>query len=137
MGEDSTCQYSITPSLHLLLERVLLRGKLSLFHLADEIFYRAVHHFFQIGILFDELRREIVEQAEHVMHHQHLAIAVSAGADADGRNRQALGDFLGQVQRACPPRPRKKRRLPRPPAHRAEPFRGALSPCLEPCSRRS
>src|SRR5690554_1359835 len=39
---------------------------------------RAVH------VVLDEARRLAGEDAEHVVEHQHLAVAVRAGADADG-----------------------------------------------------
>ena len=45
---------------------------------------------FSVGVAFDELRHEVVKQAEHVVDHQHLPVALQAGADADGRNGQAL-----------------------------------------------
>ena len=43
-----------------------------------------------------EFRRARI-QAQHVVQHQHLAGTVGAGADADGGNRQRLGD--GPAQR--------------------------------------
>src|SRR5688572_3565265 len=36
-----------------------------------------------LGIALDEGRREAGEHADHVMEHQHLAVAIGAGADAD------------------------------------------------------
>src|SRR5258707_720253 len=47
----------------------------------------------QVGVAADELRRP-VEQAEHVVDHQHLTVAAGRGADADGRHADGFGDFL-------------------------------------------
>jgi hypothetical protein len=33
---------------------------------------------------------------EHVVHHQHLSVAMTSGADADGRDDQAFGNFFCQ-----------------------------------------
>ena len=67
-------------------ERMFRRRKFALFHFADKFFHRAEHGLFYIGVALDEFRHEIIEQAEHVMDHQHLTVAVHAGADADGRD---------------------------------------------------
>ena len=42
----------------------------------------------EVRVLLDEARRPSREP-EQVVHHQHLAVAVDPGADADGRNRRA------------------------------------------------
>ena len=59
---------------------------------AAEIFPRALRDeifdcgddLFQIGVAFDEFGREVLEQTQHVMDHQHLPVALRARADADG-----------------------------------------------------
>ena len=43
----------------------------------------------EVGVLLDEARLEVVVQAEHVVGHEHLAVAAGAGADADGRDLHA------------------------------------------------
>jgi len=49
----------------------------------------------QIGILFDERGAETVEEGEHIVQDQNLAVAAAAGADTDGRNIDRLTDFGG------------------------------------------
>src|SRR5262245_23934037 len=48
-----------------------------------------------LGIAAHELRREVAEHADDVVDHQDLAIANRRGADADRRDRHALGDGAG------------------------------------------
>jgi hypothetical protein len=43
----------------------------------------------QIGILFDEPRREAVEEARQVVCDQYLVVAAGPGADADGGDADA------------------------------------------------
>src|SRR5690242_10645802 len=88
--------YSNSPFLP---EGVLLCWKFFVFHVINKGFHRAQHYGFKISIPFDEFWYEIIEQAQHVVNHQHLAIATNAGTDPDGRNRETPGDFLGQIHR--------------------------------------
>ena len=44
----------------------------------------------ELRVLVHERRHEAVEQAEHVVADEDLAVAVGSGADADRRNRQRL-----------------------------------------------
>src|SRR6478672_8446468 len=79
---NTLLRYSNCPFLP---EGVLLCGKFFLFYVADISFHRVQYYGFKIGIPFDEFGCEIIEQAQHVMNHQHLAIATNAGTDTDGR----------------------------------------------------
>ncbi len=65
---------------------MLLRGKLALFNFTDKFFHRTEHGLLHVGVAFDEFRHEVVKQAEHIVDHQHLPVALQAGADANGRN---------------------------------------------------
>src|SRR5687767_13919155 len=51
------------------LKRMFLTRKFTLPHFLDEILYRGSHRPFDVGIAFDELRGEIVEQTKHVMQY--------------------------------------------------------------------
>ena len=44
-------------------------------------------------VVLDELRRKPVVQAQHVGKHQHLPVTRRPRTDADGRNRETLGDL--------------------------------------------
>ena len=52
-------------------------------------------HAAQIGIFLDEFRHPVDGQADHVVDDQDLAVAVAAGADADGWNGDAPGEVGG------------------------------------------
>ena len=51
----------------------------------------------EVGVLLDEGGHPAGAQAEGVVPDQHLAVALDAGADADGRDHQLLGDLRGDV----------------------------------------
>src|SRR5438132_6808275 len=51
----------------------------------------------EVGVAADELRGEVVVEAEEIVEDQHLPVAVRAGADADGRRGDALGDHRRQL----------------------------------------
>ena len=40
---------------------------------------------------------EIFDHAEHIVHHEHLPVAMRARADADGRHARLLGHLGGKV----------------------------------------
>src|SRR5207237_593144 len=42
----------------------------------------------EVGVRLHKLRYEVIEEAEEVMEHEHLSVAVRASPDADGGNRQ-------------------------------------------------
>src|SRR5258706_15192791 len=67
-------------------ETVLGQRKLAFVHVFLEIRERLADDVPAIRIALDELRREAVEQADHVVQHQVLSVAVRTGTDADGRN---------------------------------------------------
>ena len=49
----------------------------------------------ELSVFLDEFRHAR-RQAEHVLEHQDLPVALGRGADADGRDRDALGDPRGE-----------------------------------------
>ena len=51
------------------LKRMFLTREFTLPNFIDEILYRGSHRPFDVGIAFDELRGEIVEQTKHVMQY--------------------------------------------------------------------
>ncbi len=56
--------------------------------------------FADIGILARKLGCLVESEAEDIVHHQDLAVAVGAGANSDGGNAQLAGDLRGQFARA-------------------------------------
>ena len=42
----------------------------------------------EVGVGLHKLWHEVIEEAEEVIEHEHLSVAVRAGPDADGGNRQ-------------------------------------------------
>ncbi len=56
-------------------------------HVVDIFAGRAIYFLTKLGVAFHKRRGELVEQAEHVVAHQNLSVAVGARADADGGNR--------------------------------------------------
>ena len=75
------------------------RGELALAHLAAILLRRLDHGPADVGVLLDETRSQVVEEAEQVVRHQDLTVAAGAGADADGRDLHRLRDLLGQLAR--------------------------------------
>ena len=55
------------------------------------------HNVAHLGEAAHELRREVVEHAEHVLVHEHLAVAARAGADADGGDGQLRRHAFGEL----------------------------------------
>ena len=53
----------------------------------------------QVGILLDELWREAVGKAKHILIDKHLTVAESAGADADRQCLRLFCDHLSQCLR--------------------------------------
>src|SRR5262249_23365548 len=51
----------------------------------------------EVGVLLDEAWAEVVEQAEHVVGDEDLAVAADAGADADGGDLDGRRDLLGHL----------------------------------------
>src|SRR5215831_5984307 len=66
-------QHSITP---FSFKRMLLGRKFLFPNVFDKALHSSRHNSFKIGIAFNEFRREVVEQTEHVVNYQHLAIAI-------------------------------------------------------------
>src|SRR5712671_2668201 len=59
---------------------------------------RVADHLREVRILLHELRRELRVHAEQVVDHQHLPVALQAGADADGGDADAAGDLRAQLR---------------------------------------
>src|ERR1700761_7902137 len=52
--------------------------------------------FADIGVLTSEFRRSVEGEAEKIVGDENLAVAIGAGADADGGNSQLAGDLGGE-----------------------------------------
>src|SRR3981081_3995824 len=74
-------------------------GKFAARHLVREPLRSARDLFGKLGVSLDELGRLARGQAEHVVEHQHLAVRAGAGADADRRDAQSLGDAACELAR--------------------------------------
>jgi hypothetical protein len=74
--------------------RVLLLGERPVADLAGVPLDRRANRRCKIGVLLDEARRMAFVEAEQVVPHEHLTVAVRAGADPDRRD----------VERRCDPR---------------------------------
>ena len=61
-------------------------------HIVGECAQRGDAVGLQRGVPAHELRDDAVFEAEHVVEHEHLAIAMRSGADADRGDRQRVGD---------------------------------------------
>ena len=57
-------------------------------HIVFERLHRVADHRAQIGVAANELGRRREGQSQQIVEDQHLAIAIRAGADADGRDLQ-------------------------------------------------
>ena len=64
-----------------------------------EILRRAVNQRRRIAVLANEFCRRHKAQVEQIVQHQHLAIALWPGANADGRNGQLGGDHGAHLPR--------------------------------------
>src|SRR5580698_4103535 len=53
--------------------------------------------FTDVGVLARKFRRRVEGEAEEIVGHEDLAVAVGAGADADGRDLQFTGDLRGEL----------------------------------------
>jgi hypothetical protein len=51
----------------------------------------------EVGVAAHELGRDAVLDAEHVVEHEHLAVAARPGADADGGDVDRVGDHAGHL----------------------------------------
>src|SRR6202012_4223005 len=73
-------------------ERLGVVREAPLADVAEEVCERLLQICGRVSVLADELRRVAVVEAEDVVIDEDLAIAPRAGADADRRNREPLGD---------------------------------------------
>src|SRR4030067_892854 len=75
-----------------------------------------LHRFLELSEPLHELRLELVEQTEEVLHHQDLSVAPGPGADAHPGDRKLPRDLPGEIGGGAPPHPpRKPPPPPRPP----------------------
>ena len=65
---------------------VLAAGELAALHVGAVPVHGIVNHGLQIGVLPDEPRDVAAGDAEQVVRHQHLAVAMRSRANADRRN---------------------------------------------------
>src|SRR6185437_16200689 len=80
-------------------EALLLGRKSAAAHFLRVAFQRITDRVTRLGVAFYEGRRKAAEQADDVVEHQHLAVAVRAGADADGGDTDAARDELRELRR--------------------------------------
>src|SRR5579883_2621723 len=80
-------------------ERVLGGGKRAAAHRLGVGADRLEHGAAAGEKVLAEFRTLAGGDAEHVVEHQHLAVAIRAGADADGRNRELRTDAPGERRR--------------------------------------
>lgn len=73
-------------------------GEVDGFHVIDVLADGVVDHGAEVGVAAEELRREALVDAEHVLEHQHLAVDARAGTDADNGYRD-LGSNAGGERR--------------------------------------
>ena len=66
---------------------------------ADVLLHGVELHRVHVRVHLHELRGEPPEQADHVVQHEHLAVAVQPAADADRRDRQLLRDQRRELPR--------------------------------------
>src|SRR5215471_485033 len=81
------------------LERVLLVGEGPAPNLGKKGAARLSNAGVEVRVLLRELWLEVRIHAQQVVADEHLAIAVQSSANADGRDRKALADLLGQLER--------------------------------------
>src|SRR5258705_9009596 len=74
-------------------ERILVGGKGAAPHLFAIAGRSVANDLREVRILLHELRRELRVHAEQVVDHEHLPVALLAGADADGGDADAAGDL--------------------------------------------
>ena len=75
------------------------RRECALFHFAHVRVCRRGGIIPQMRERLGEARRARLVEAEHVVHHEHLAVALGAGADADSRDCDARSYFARQRRR--------------------------------------
>src|SRR5690606_30558322 len=78
------------------LERMFRAGEAASADFRRIVFRRLGDHSREVGEMLDEARLEIVEQAEHVVRNQNLAVAGGRGADTDGGGRYRAGNLAGE-----------------------------------------
>src|SRR5213594_1737323 len=104
-GRSPPCRGSRRASTGLLREAPLERDQLALLHreavlivgerpradVAVVLAQRLDDGGADVGVALGELRLELAEEPEHVVEDEHLAVAIDARADADGRDPETLG----------------------------------------------
>ena len=78
---------------------MLGRREDAVLHFVLEALGRVADQHAEVEVLLDELRREVGVHAEEVIHHQDLAVASRAGADADHGDPDAARDLGREIGR--------------------------------------
>ena len=69
---------------------MLLLREAALAHVGGVRVERGADRLADLRVALDEARRAALVEAEEVVPHEHLAVAVGAGADADRRDRELV-----------------------------------------------
>ena len=78
------------------LKRMLLRRKFPRTNLTGIFLDSLRYSLAKLVISFDEPRREVVEQSQHIIGNQNLAVTGGRCADANRRDIDQRGQFAGQ-----------------------------------------
>src|SRR6266851_252777 len=81
------------------MKRMLILGEHATPYLADVGIHGLGNDPLQISVAFDELRSKTVSQAKEIVDHENLPITIGSGTNADSRDWQSVGDFMGQIHR--------------------------------------
>src|SRR5437016_1014363 len=92
-------------------EAVLVRRERAVADLTIELAQRADRGGADVGVALGELRLELAVEAKHVVQHEHLAIAVHAGADTDRGDRELLSGERADRRRHALEDDRKRARI--------------------------
>src|SRR5579872_3814048 len=80
-------------------KRFRVRGEATVVDVVAIFASGAGNLFAKIDVLAREFRRAVDAQAHEIVENEHLAVAIRAGADADGRDAQFLRDARGEFAR--------------------------------------
>src|SRR5579872_3908221 len=80
-------------------ERFRVGGEAAVVNVVAILAGGAGNLFAEIGVLAREFRRAVDAQAHEIVENEHLAVAIRAGADANGRDAKFLRDARGEFAR--------------------------------------
>ena len=80
-------------------KRLRVGGEAAVVHVIAVLASRAGNLLAKIDVLAGEFRRAVDAQADEIVENEHLAVAIGAGADADGRDAKFLRDARSEFAR--------------------------------------